>query len=471
MLFQGLMLALLLAAPGDSAMPPDAVPEALQPAFLRTDDARFEGLPDYPFQPHYAEVAGLRVHYLDEGPREGPVMLLLHGEPSWSYLYRHMIPPLAAAGYRVIAPDLVGFGKSDKPTRREDYSYAAHVEWLRALLFERLALADITLFAQDWGGLIGLRLVGEHPERFARLALSNTFLPDGSGEMPEAFLRWREFSQAVPEFPSGRILQMATSRQLSDAEMAAYDAPFPEERHKAGARAFPMLVPTTADDPALPANRAAWVVLEQWSKPLLTLFSDSDPITAGLDRVFRERVPGAAGQPHRTIVGAHHFVQEDAAAELAAVLLAWAPGPEADRAGLRRAEGSFVPKRTPLGEPLDEDGVVLARERLEKAFEGDLEGSGDGEMLTAMTPVRGSAGYVALERVTGRLHGREGSFALQHHGLMRRGEPSLALVVVPDSGTGALAGIEGEMAIEIGAEGHRYRFDYSLPREADAGSP
>lgn len=289
--------------------------------FVRTPDARFDDLPGYPFEPRYATIEGLRVHYVDEGPRDGPVVVLLHGEPSWSFLYREIIPPLADAGFRVVAPDLVGFGKSDKPVRREDYSYAAHVEWMRALLFDHLELDAIHLFVQDWGGLIGLRLVGEHPDRFARVAAANTALPTGAGSPSPAFLGWLEFSQNVPEFPVGQVLQMGTVRELPPEVIRAYDAPFPDERYKAGARVFPALVPITPDDPAVPANRAAWEVLEKWERPFLTLFSDQDPITAGLDELFRSRIPGARGQPHGTIRDAGHFLQEDSPAELTAALL------------------------------------------------------------------------------------------------------------------------------------------------------
>lgn len=319
---RGLLLVALLAC---GAARPEA-PATLDPPavieFLRTPDERFVGLPGYPFQPRYATIEGLRVHYVDEGPRDAPVVVLLHGEPSWSFLYRQVIPVLADAGFRVVAPDLVGFGKSDKPVRREDYSYAAHVEWLRSLLFDHLELEAINLFVQDWGGLIGLRLVGEHPHRFARVAAANTGLPIGQQTQPgEAFMQWLEFSQNVPEFPVGQILQMGTVRELPPEVIRAYDAPFPDESYKAGARVFPVLVPITPDDPAVPANRAAWSVLARWEKPFLTLFSDRDPITAGLDEPFRSRIPGARGQPHQTIGNAGHFLQEDSPAELTAALL------------------------------------------------------------------------------------------------------------------------------------------------------
>ena len=291
---------------------------------LRTPDERFVGLPGYDFAPHYVETAdGLRVHYVDEGEADGPVVLLLHGEPSWSYLYRKMIPPLAEAGCRVVAPDLVGFGRSDKPAARTDYTYARHVEWMRSALFDGLDLHHVTLFGQDWGGLVGLRLVAEHEDRFARVCAANTFLPTGDREPSEAFLAWRTFSQETPTFPVGRIVAGGCITPMPDEVAAAYDAPFPDEPYKEGARQFPLLVPTTPDDPGAVDNRAAWPALEQWEKPFLTAFSDSDPITRGADRVLRERIPGTHGQPHTTIEGAGHFLQEDKGEELARVLVSW----------------------------------------------------------------------------------------------------------------------------------------------------
>ena len=287
---------------------------------LRTPDDRFAMLPGYAFAPHYLDAGGLRVHYLDEGPRAAPPLLLLHGEPSWSYLYRRMIPILVSAGHRVIAPDLVGFGRSDKPAARADYTYQRHVDWMRAVL-TGLDLLGVTLVCQDWGGLIGLRLVAEHPERFARVVAANTFLPTGDRDPGPAFLAWRKFSQEVPEFPVGRIVRGGCTSELPPEVVAAYDAPFPEERYKAGARQFPLLVPASPDDPAAEPNRAAWRVLEGWEKPFLTAFSDSDPITAGADRALQERIPGARGLPHTTITGAGHFLQEDRGEELAGVVV------------------------------------------------------------------------------------------------------------------------------------------------------
>jgi haloalkane dehalogenase len=292
---------------------------------VRTPDERFDSLPDYPFGPHYAEVPDgdggtLRVHYLDEGPHDATPILLLHGEPSWSYLYRHMIPPLVAAGHRVIVPDQVGFGRSDKPTEMGDYTYARHVEWMSALVFGHLNLRDITFFGQDWGGLIGLRLVASEPERFDRVVVANTGLPTGDRSPGEAFLKWQQFSQSTPRFDVGFLINAASVRDLDEAEIAAYDAPFPDDTYKAGARIWPSLVVTSPDDPEAAANRAAWDVLRRYERPFLCCFSDRDPITSGGDKPFRELVPGAVDQPHRTLEGGGHFLQEDVGPELAEII-------------------------------------------------------------------------------------------------------------------------------------------------------
>ncbi|MCO4812307.1 MAG: haloalkane dehalogenase [Gammaproteobacteria bacterium] len=287
---------------------------------VRTPDSRFEGLPAYDFAPHYVDIDGMRMHYVDEGPREGEVVLLLHGEPSWSYLYRHMIPPLRNAGLRVIAPDLIGFGKSDKPTRKSDYSYAGHVGWMTAFV-EALDLSGINLFCQDWGSLIGLRVAAENGDRFARIALGNGALPTGEQAASKVFRIWKAFAHYSPWFPIGRILQMGTVEELSAGEVAAYDAPFPSARYKAGARAFPALAPVTPDDPASDANRAAWDVFRQWTKPFLTAFSNRDPIMRGGEKVWQNSVPGAEGQEHVIIRNAGHFLQEDKGLELAEVLV------------------------------------------------------------------------------------------------------------------------------------------------------
>ncbi len=288
---------------------------------LRTPEERFADLPDFPFEPRYVEVdsgdgATLRMHYLDEGPADGEVVLLLHGEPSWSYLYRRMIPVLVNAGLRTVAIDLVGFGRSDKPTNREDYTYQAHVDWTWAAI-EAIGLSDITLVCQDWGGLIGLRHVGEHPERFARVVAANTMLPTGDHHPGEAFLAWQKFSQETPEFPVGKIVDGGCVSTLTPEVKAAYDAPFPDDAYKAGARQFPLLVPISPDDPAAPANRAAWAALGRFDKPFLSAFSDSDPITGAAEPVLRAQVPGAEGQTHVTIGGGGHFLQEDKGPELA----------------------------------------------------------------------------------------------------------------------------------------------------------
>jgi haloalkane dehalogenase len=299
---------------------------------LRTPDDRFDGLVDYDFTAHYAQVPTtpeapgdetLRIHYLDErpdGPGSGETVLLLHGEPSWSYLYRNMIRPLVAAGHRVVVPDLVGFGRSDKPADTADYTYARHVAWMRALLVDHLDLDRITFFGQDWGGLIGLRVLAGDPDRFARIVLANTGLPTGLSPLSDAFMAWQKFSRETPVFDIGFLINAATVRDLSADEIAAYDAPFPDDTYKAGARILPSLVPTGPDDPAAAANQAAWDVLRAWTKPLLLCFSDSDPVTRGGDAIFTREVPGAAGQAHTTIEGAHHFLQEDAADRLAVII-------------------------------------------------------------------------------------------------------------------------------------------------------
>lgn len=287
---------------------------------IRTPTERFANLPDYDFREHYVEVDGLRMHYVDEGPADSEPVLLLHGEPSWSYLYRHMIPLIAAAGYRAIAPDLIGFGKSDKPMRQKDYSYAGHVAWMRQFI-EGLNLSSITLVCQDWGSLIGLRVAAENEGRFARIVLANGGLPTGDQSMPRAFLIWRAFAQYSPWFPIGRIIQSGTVTPLSAEVVAAYDAPFPSSAYKAGARAFPKLVPTTTNDPATESNRGAWQAFRHWEKPFVTAFSNRDPITRGGDQPWLDQVPGSKNQVHTKIRNAGHFLQEDKGAELAQVVI------------------------------------------------------------------------------------------------------------------------------------------------------
>ncbi|MBA2281008.1 MAG: haloalkane dehalogenase [Actinomycetota bacterium] len=300
---------------------------------VRTPDEAFTDLPDFPWDPSYVEVAAgdgsaatLRVAYIDaapEGEPSGETVLLLHGEPSWSFLYRHMIRPLVAEGHRCIAPDLVGFGRSDKPTPRTEYTYQRHVDWLREALFDRLDLTGLTLVCQDWGGLLGLRLLAEHPNRFRRAVAANTFLPTGDKDPGKAFRNWREFSQSVETFSTSFIIDSGTTSELSPEVRAAYDAPFPDESYKEGARQFPMLVPATPDDPAAEPNRAAWAALRTLDVPFLCAFSDEDPITAGADAPLREQIPGAQGRPHTVITGGGHFLQEDRGPELAAVVSAF----------------------------------------------------------------------------------------------------------------------------------------------------
>ncbi|WP_390911028.1 haloalkane dehalogenase [Pseudosulfitobacter sp. SM2401] len=290
--------------------------------FLRTPDDRFENLPYFNYDPHYVQVddtegGTLRQHYLDEGPQDANPILVMHGEPTWSYLYRHMIPEFTRAGHRVVAPDLIGFGRSDKPTLRTDYTYQRHVDWMLDWL-DQMDLTGITLVCQDWGGLIGLRLVAARPDRFARIVVANTALPTGDQPMNDAFTAWREFSQTVPVFDAGRIVSGGTTSDLSEAEIAAYNAPFPDESYKEGARQFPMLVPASPDDPAAQPNREAWGILRGLNLPVLTAFGADDKIMAGVDQVFQKMMPGAAGQDHTILQGAGHFLQEDVGPELAA---------------------------------------------------------------------------------------------------------------------------------------------------------
>jgi len=294
--------------------------------FLRTPDSRFANLQDYPFEPHYLDVTApgvppLRMHYIDEGPRDGVPIVLLHGEPTWSYLYRKMIGPLVAAGHRVLAPDLIGFGRSDKPTRLQDYTYQRHVDWTTSWL-NQLDLREVTVVVQDWGSLIGLRVAAENTERFAKLFIANGFLSTAERPAPPAFRLWRAFAKFTPIFSAGWLVDRATVRKVPKAVRAGYDAPFPDKRFQAGARVFPQLVPTSPDDPAVPACRAAWEVLGRWEKPVLCVFGKNDPILGKLDQPLIAHIPGAAGQPHARITGGH-FIQEDAGPELARRLLDW----------------------------------------------------------------------------------------------------------------------------------------------------
>jgi haloalkane dehalogenase len=284
---------------------------------LRTPEARFAHITDFPYLPKYVELGGLRIAYIDEGPRDAAPVLLMHGEPTWSYLYRKMIPGLLAAGHRVIAPDLVGFGRSDKPAAKKDFSYANHVAWMVAWM-QAVDVRNATLFCQDWGSLIGLRMATHSPERFDRIILANGGLPTGAqGVTPRAFKLWRAFARFSPWFPIGKIVNSGCAVKLSESEIAAYDAPFPSSKYEVAARLFPTFVPTRPTDPERAANEQAWEVLKQWQKPFLTLFSSRDPVTRGGDKIFQKLVPGAANQPHTTTRGAGHFLQEDKGPELA----------------------------------------------------------------------------------------------------------------------------------------------------------
>ena len=292
---------------------------------LRTSDDSFENLSGYPFEPNYMEIPDsegkeFRIHYIDEGPIDAEPVLLMHGEPSWSYLYRKMIPIIIDAGYRAIAPDLVGFGRSDKPANQKDYTYQRHVDWMQALL-NKLHLQQVTLVCQDWGGLIGLRFVAQNPDQFSRVVAANTGLPTGDTPMSDAFLKWRKYSIEVPDFNVGAIITMGCRTSLTEDVIAAYNAPFPDDTYKEGARIFPSLVPITPDDPAAQANREAWKVLSKFEKPFITMFSDSDPITRGGERIFQNQIPGAKDQPHITIKGGGHFLQEDCGTEFSRMIV------------------------------------------------------------------------------------------------------------------------------------------------------
>ncbi|MCP4549341.1 MAG: haloalkane dehalogenase [bacterium] len=294
---------------------------------LRTPDECFQNLPAYPFDPHYTEVGDgeggtLRMHHVEAGPEDGKTVLCLHGELSWSYLYRKMLPRFAAAGYRAVASDLVGFGRSDKPAAQSDYSYRRHLDWLTAWMNEN-DLNLIHLVAHDWGGLLGLRLLAADPNRFARLVLANTFLPTGDQPLSEGFRRWRDYSQRKPQFKVGEIISRSFQSEVPPEVTAAYDAPFPDESYKAGVRALSGLVPDNGADPESAANRDAWETLKSWRKPTLTAFSDLNPNTRGLDKIFQKIVPGTVGQPHTTIRKAGHFLQEDQGEKLADTIIAF----------------------------------------------------------------------------------------------------------------------------------------------------
>lgn len=295
-------------------------PETIE--VLRTPDGRFSGIPEFDYEPRYLELGELRIHYVDEGPPDAPVVLMLHGEPTWSFLYRKMIPRFLRAGYRIIAPDFVGFGRSDKPVNREDYTYRRHVQWMTQW-FDALDLKNVTLVGQDWGSLIGLRMALWRQSRFDRIVMANGALPTGEEPLPRVFKLWRTFARYSPWFPVGWIVRAGCRRRLSRATRRAYDAPFPDAASKAGARAFPALVPSSADDPEHRPNLEAWKRLTHWQKPFLTLYGSGDPITRPMARIFQRRVPGARGQPHEILRGTGHFIQEDSGRELADRIVSW----------------------------------------------------------------------------------------------------------------------------------------------------
>ena len=288
--------------------------------YLRTPDSRFNNLKDYPFTPNYISIDGFRMHYVREGSLTSPTVLLLHGEPTWSYLYRKMIPLLTKAGFQVVAPDLIGFGKSDKPISSRAYTYARHIEWLNSFI-KILDLKDITVFFQDWGSLIGLRAVLEEPDRFSRIILSNGGLPTGDENIPKAFKYWLLFSKFSPWFPIGKIIQSASIVNLDKEIIKAYDAPFPSRRYKIGARVFPRLVPITPNNPESEKNRIAWKKLKSWEKPFLTAFGNRDPVTRGAEKQFQQYVPGCKNQNHQILKNAGHFIQEDKSHELSELII------------------------------------------------------------------------------------------------------------------------------------------------------
>jgi haloalkane dehalogenase len=289
---------------------------------LRTPDECFADIADFPYDPNYIEIDRLRIHYLDEGPTDGTPILLMHGEPSWCYLYRKMIPRLVEAGCRCVAPDLVGFGRSDKLAAREDYSYAFHVDMMNKFL-RVIDLSNTTLFAQDWGSLIGIRVLIDNQDRFRRLIVANGGLPTGDHGVSDGFKEWLDYSQNVENFHVGGIIKGGCADGLSPEAIAAYNAPFPNDAYKEAARIFPALVPVTPDNPESQANRDGWEALRNWNGKVLTLFSDQDPVTRGGAKPFQKLLPGAQGQPHETIRDAGHFLQEDKGEEIAEKIVAW----------------------------------------------------------------------------------------------------------------------------------------------------
>lgn len=294
--------------------------------FVNTPEERFANLKGYPFEANYIEMGeGMKMHYVDEGSKEAEqTVLLLHGEPSWSYLYRKMIPILSKK-HRVIAPDLIGFGKSSKPIDFEAYSYKKHVDWTAEILTQ-LELKNVTLFGQDWGGLIGLRLAAQYSEKFSRAAIANTTFPMGVSDLSKitAFLQWQEYAKNTDKLNVGKVIQSSTVSELSEEEVAAYWAPFPEKEYMAGAKIFPALVPLKMDDPECLLNKKIW---EEnwltWKKPFLTLFSDKDIMFSGQESFYQKNIPGAKDQPHQVIKDGGHFLQEDKGEEIANILVSW----------------------------------------------------------------------------------------------------------------------------------------------------
>lgn len=287
---------------------------------LQTPEYRFELLPEYPFKPHFCEVGGLRMHYVDEGDSAALPVVMLHGEPTWSYLYRKMIPPITSAGFRALVPDFIGFGKSDKPVDQYEYTYQRIVNWTQNWL-EQLNLHRIALVCQDWGSFIGLRLVAQNPEIFSGVVIANGFLPDGITSFPPAFYLWRMLAKFSPVLKASWIVQMGTTSWIPIDVRAGYDAPFPNPKYQAGLRALPFLVPTTEDNPGSILNRELWRVLASLKVPILTVFGDHDPIFRGMDSTILKRMSGAKIQQHLVLAGAGHFIQEDRGNELAEIII------------------------------------------------------------------------------------------------------------------------------------------------------